>query len=111
MRFFDTGVYGTYHFRIGGQTICSWFNPRPDEEVEEKVMLFYREQLIMHDRPWPPNPKAMATIFVDKLKTHCYTDSSQANHAAADCILTNFLRVLGYNSVVEEYEKIEKLYI
>lgn len=47
---------------------------------------------------------------INYIKKYCYTDDPEENHGEADRMLCLFLISLGYNKLVDEYEKVGKWY-
>ena len=49
--------------------------------------------------------------FINYIKEYCYKGrDAETYHAEADKALILFLTALGYNRIVEEWEKVEKWY-
>lgn len=45
-----------------------------------------------------------------QLKNDCHTGDTECDHGTADCILCDFLVSLGYQDIVDEWEKVAKWY-
>lgn len=48
--------------------------------------------------------------FIEKIKCRCFTGDSEGDHINADDILCDFLRLLGYERLVDTYESVSKWY-
>ena len=44
------------------------------------------------------------------IQTECFTDDEEIDHKRADAILCEFLRSLGYNDLVDEFDRVHKWY-
>ncbi len=44
--------------------------------------------------------------MIEKIKCECFTGDSEADHIRADEILCDFLRLLGYEQLVDTYEMV-----
>lgn len=48
--------------------------------------------------------------WINYIKEYCFSDDGEENHIEADKALTLFLLELGYEKLVDEWEKIGKWY-
>lgn len=48
--------------------------------------------------------------FIERMKARCFTGHEEDDHIRADEILCDFLRLLGYNELVDVYESVTKWY-
>lgn len=48
--------------------------------------------------------------FVERMKARCFTGDEEEDHWNADIILCDFLRLLGYDELVDVYESVSKFY-
>jgi phosphomannomutase len=54
--------------------------------------------------------KELRKKYVDKMKEQILNNDTEEAHGQADDLLCELLRQLGFNSVVDEYEKVHKWY-
>lgn len=48
---------------------------------------------------------------IERIKCKCFTGNSEEDHENADYILCDFLRVLGYEELVDIYESVSRYYM
>lgn len=47
---------------------------------------------------------------IERIKCKCFTGDEELDHINADYILCDFLRLLGYDELVDVYESVSKYY-
>lgn len=48
--------------------------------------------------------------MIERIKCECFTGDSEKDHERADDILCDFLRLLGYERLVDTYESVSRWY-
>lgn len=48
--------------------------------------------------------------YITEFKELCFTGDIEIDHFKADCVLCKLLIELGYNKIIEVYDKVKKYY-